>query len=144
MAGSKTNTFENAALLNVFNNDAIANIGDAAGLQPSAAAGSLFVALFTVAPGEAGGGTEAVYTGYARVAVARSSAGWTITDNVAANTAEITFGECTDGSETIIGAAIMTALTGGDMLYWNDDPNLAVSVGVIPSFAIGSLTITDG
>ncbi|MTW08909.1 hypothetical protein GM524_13670, partial [Streptococcus pneumoniae] len=44
---SKTNTFENDLLLLVFNNTDITLIGDAAGLQNSAAAGSLYVSLHT-------------------------------------------------------------------------------------------------
>ncbi len=143
MAGSKRNAFENSLLQLIFNNAALSNIGNAAGLQPSGVAGNLYVALFTAAPSDNSDGTEAAYTGYARVAVARTSAGWTITDNVCENTEAITFEECTAGSATIIGAAIMTAETGGDMLFWTDDPNLAVSVGITPEFAVGDFSITE-
>ena len=62
---SKSNTFENELLLLLFNNTDIANIGDASGLQNSATAGSLYVALHTADPGESGTATtsEAAYTG---------------------------------------------------------------------------------
>ena len=74
---SKSNTFENDLLKLIFNNVDIADIGDAGGLQNSAAAGSLYVALHTADPGEAGNATtnETAYTNYARVAVGRSGAG---------------------------------------------------------------------
>ncbi len=88
---SKTNAFENSLLLLVFNNTDIANIGDAAGLQNSAAAGSLYVSLHTADPNEAGSQTtsEVAYTSYARVAVARSGAGWTVTANSVSPAANI-------------------------------------------------------
>ena len=64
---SKSNTFENDLLLLVFNNTDITLIGDAAGLQNSAAAGSLYVSLHTADPDEAGDQTtnETAYTDYA-------------------------------------------------------------------------------
>ena len=70
---SKSNAFETSLLGLLFNNTDIANIGDAAGLQNSAAAGSLYLALHTADPGEAGDQTtnECTYGSYARVAVAR-------------------------------------------------------------------------
>jgi len=72
---SMSNTAETALLRLLFQNTAFANIGDASGLQPSAAAGSFFVRLHTADPGEAGTGdtSEVAYTGYAPVGVARSA-----------------------------------------------------------------------
>lgn len=64
----------------LFNNEAATGIGDAGGLLPSAAAGNLYVSLHTADPGAGGDQTtnEAAYTSYARVAVARTVAGWTV------------------------------------------------------------------
>lgn len=143
MAGSKSNAFENAFLSLIFQNVALANIGDASGLQPSASAGSFYLALFTTAPTDAGPGTEAAYTGYARLAVARSAAGWDVTGNVASNNAALDFAECTAGNETIVGIGLMTALSGGDMIMWSDDPNFAVSAGSIPHINAGGLSFTE-
>ncbi len=141
---SKTNTFETDFLELIFNNTDIANIGDAAGIQNSATAGSLYIALYTSAPGEAGGGTEATYGAYARQAVARSGAGWTVSGNQAENAAIISFPECTSGSETVTDFAILTASSGGDMLFYGSlDTSRAVSTGVTVEFAIGALTITE-
>src|SRR3972149_7708677 len=102
---SKGNAFENSLLQLLFNNVDIANTGDAAGLQNSLAAGSLYVALHTADPGEAGDQTtnEIAYTGYARVGVARSGAGWTVATNTVTNAAAVTFGQRTD-----IGTAVAT------------------------------------
>lgn len=140
---SAINAFETNLLELLFNNAAIANIGDASGIQPSAAAGSLYVALFTADPTDAGViDNEADYTGYARVAVARSSAGWAIADNNASNTAAITFGECTAGSNTVTHFGIMTAATGGTMLFSGAlTASLAISAGITPEFAAGALDI---
>lgn len=140
---SATNSFETALLQHIFQNANIANIGDATGLRGSTAAGNIFVALFTAAPTETGGGTEASYTGYARVSVARTSGAWTVSGDSVSNAALITFGQCTAGTNTITSFAIMTASSGGDMLFYgNLSQNLAVSTGIIPEFGIGSLSVT--
>ena len=74
-----SNAFETALLEHYFNNTDHANVGDAAGLQNSTAAGSFHVSLHTAYPGEAGSQntSECAYGSYARQAVARSGAGWT-------------------------------------------------------------------
>lgn len=63
----------------LFQNTTWANIGDATGLVGSGTAGSFYVSLHTADP-SAGNQTtsETSYTGYTRVAVARSSGGWTV------------------------------------------------------------------
>lgn len=99
----KSNTFRNELLLLYGNNTDIPNIGDAAGLQNSVAAGSLFAALHTASPGAGGnqGTNEATYTPYARKSIARSGAGFTISDNNMSNAALADFPQCTSGSETL-------------------------------------------
>jgi hypothetical protein len=63
----------------VFTNTTWANVGDATGLVGSSVAGSLYVSLHTASPAAGDQTTsETSYTGYARVAVARSGAGWTV------------------------------------------------------------------
>ena len=104
----------------LFNNTAYAGIGDVAGLQPSGVAGNLYVSLHTDDPGTGGGQAtnEATYTGYGRVGVARSGAGWTIVSNRVSNAANITFGLCTALSNTITHFGIGTDSSGaGQMLY---------------------------
>lgn len=145
MAGSATNAFETKVLEHIFNNSDIANIGDAAGLQNSATEGSLYVALFTAAPSDSAAGTECNYTSYARVAVARSSAGWTVSGANCSNAAAVTFPACTGGTNTAVAFGILTASSSGDLLFWGDitDPGagLAISTGITPSFAIGVLDV---
>lgn len=144
---SKSNTFENELLLLVFNNTDIANIGDAAGLQNSATAGSLYVALHTADPGEAGtqSTSEATYGGYARVAVARSSAGWTVSGNAVENTAIINFPACTSGSNTITHFSIGKESSGSTAILYKGSlsASLAVSTGITPTCAAGAIDVTE-
>ena len=142
---SMTNAAETALLTLLFNNTDWANIGDAAGLQNSAAAGSFYVSLHTADPDEAGtqATSEAAYTGYARVAVVRSGAGWTISANNVSNAAAVTFGACTAGSSSVTHFGIGTDLsgTGNLILKGAVTATLAVSAGITPSFAIGELDV---
>lgn len=144
---SKGNTFENDLLLLVFNNTAAALIGDASGLQPSATAGSLYVSLHTGDPGEAGDQetNECAYTSYARVAVARSGAGWTVSGNAVTNAALVQFPQCTGSSETATHFAIGTASSGaGKVLYKGAlSASLAISSGIQPQFGAGDLDGTE-
>lgn len=146
---SASNTFESDVLLLLLNNTNIANLGDATGVRGSTAAGSVFVALHTADPGEAGtqATSEATYTGYARVAVARSAAGWTISGTAptqAANAAAVTFGACTAGSNTLTHFSIGDTTSGATKILLSGalTASLAVSAGITPSFAIGQLVAT--
>lgn len=78
-----------------------ANIADNAAASPLT---NIFVALHTADPGEAGDQTtsEAAYTSYARVAVARTTGGWTVTTNSVSPVANITFPQATGGTETLM------------------------------------------
>lgn len=144
---SKANTWENGLLELLFKNTDFTDVGDAGGLRGSVTAGSLYVSLHTGDPGEAGDQTtsEAAYTSYARVAVARSAAGWTVTANAVENTAAITFPECTGGSETETHFGVGTASSGAGKLLYSGSltASLAVSNGITPEFAAGDLDIDE-
>lgn len=143
---SKTNGFENSLMQHIFTNQAITGIGDAGGLLPSAGEGSLYIALFTADPGEAGAFTnEATYGGYARVAVARNATQWTIAANQASNANAVTFPEATGGPEVITHFAICDASTAGTMLYSNilSGGSETANTGVTLEFAAGTLTVTE-
>lgn len=144
---SKSNSFENAILLLLLNNTNIANIGDATGLRGSSAAGSLYVSLHTADPGEAGDQTtnEATFTSYARVAVARSGSGWTVTGNQAENAASVDFPKCTGGSNTLTHFGIGTASSGAGVLLYSGE--LADPASVVTNTTIqipaGDLVVTE-
>lgn len=140
---SKGNTFENDLLKLIFNGTAIANLADNAASSPLA---NFYVALHTADPGEAGtqNTSECSYTGYARVAVARTAGGWSITNNVVSPVAEITFPEATAGSGTATHFSIGTAASGvGKILYKGAiSPAIAIAAGVSPRLKTTS-TITE-
>lgn len=144
---SKSNAMENGMLLLFFNNTDFANIGDAAGLQNSATAGSLYVSLHVSDPGEGGSQNTnpATYTGYAYKGVARSGAGWTVMGNLVENTAAITFDPCTAGSSTITHFGVGTDSSGAGTLLYSGalTASLAVSAGITPEFAAAALDITE-
>jgi hypothetical protein len=137
-----SDTFENDLMLLIFNNTNCADVGDATGLRGSSTAGSLYIALHTADPGESGTAStsEATYTDYARVAVARSGAGFTVTANAVANAAAVTFPACSGGSSTITYFSVTTASSGTSKILWRGTTNsLAVTSGITPAFAIGEL-----
>lgn len=133
---SKTNGYENSLLLLVFNNTNIASVGDGTGLRGSSTAGSLYVSLHTGDPGEAGDQTtnECAYTSYARVAVARSGAGWTVTADSVSPAAAISFPAATGGTETATHFGVGTDSSGAGVLLYKGSisPTIAVSNGVTP------------
>jgi hypothetical protein len=141
---SKGNTFENDLMKLFFQGTAIANLADNAASSPNT---NLFVSLHTADVGEGGDQTtsEANYTGYARVAVVRTSSGWTVTNNSVTNAAAITFPQCTGGSNAITHFAVGTGSSGaGKILYKGAlTASLAVSNLIIPEFAVGTLTISE-
>ena len=135
---SKSNELENDLLQLLFNNvipgsSVLTNIGS--GIQASSTAGSLHVSLHTADVGETGSQTTSEMTiqNYARIAVARSTAGWTVSTNNASNAAQIrfpasgTFG-ATNAPQDARFFAIGTAATGaGHILYTGhlgDDVNV--------------------
>lgn len=143
---SLSNSSENNLLLLLFNNTTWANVGDATGLVGSGGAGSFYISLHTADPGEAGSQTtsEISYTGYARVAVARTSGGWTVSGSGVSNAAAITFGTMTAGAGGtatyfVIGRASSAA---GEIILSGALTNaVVVSLGnPVASFAIGALT----
>jgi hypothetical protein len=143
---SKSNAFETALLGLIFNNAAITNIGDAGGLQPSAADGNLYVALHTANPDEAGDQTtsECAYGGYARVPVTRDGTGWTVTGNSVSPNANISFPEALSGIETATYASIGVASSGASMILYSGalTPSIDISAGIEPTIKTTS-TITE-
>lgn len=143
---SLSNAFETLILNHLFNNAAIAGVGDVAGLPPAATAGSFYLGLHTADPGEAGtqATSEATYTGYARVAVARAAGGWAVSGNQASNTAVVNFPAATAGTNSITHVSIGTDATGPGTLMYSGalTAALAVSAGITPSFAAGALAVT--
>ena len=143
---SATNVAENGTLSLWFENANYANVGDATGLRGSSTAGVFYISLHEANPNETGDQTtsEGNYTSYARVSVARSTAGWTVASGTADNDSAITFPACTGGSDTETHFGIGSDSTGvGNLFFWGAlTASLAVSSGITPSFAAGALDVT--
>ena len=142
MAG-KSDTFENDLLKLIFNATAIANISDNAASSPLT---NLYVALHTADPGDSGTQTtsEAAYTSYARVAVARTSGGWTVTGNSVSPVATINFPACTGRRATATHFSVGVASSGASMILYAGalTPSISISTGVTPQLTTAS-TITE-
>jgi hypothetical protein len=144
---SKSDTFENDLLLLIFNNTDIANIGDAGGIRGSVTPGSLYYSLHTADPGEVGTAVtnETAYTNYARQAVARSGAGFVVTNNSVSPAANVDFPECgaTPGTPITHHGIVNTASGAGKLLYKGTmTPNITMAEGVIPRIKSTS-TVTE-
>lgn len=143
---SLTNAAEQSLLDLLFLNTDWANIGDAGGLQNSAAAGNFYISLHSADPGEAGSQTtsEVAYTSYARVAVARTAGGWTRTGSSMANTALVQFPQCTGSTATATHFGVGTDSSGAGNLIMKGalTSSLSISNGIQPQFAAGALTAT--
>lgn len=131
--GSKSDTFENDLLKLIFNAAAIANIADNAGSSPLT---NLYVSLHTADPTDSGAqdAHEAAYTSYARVAVARTAGGWTVSGNQVTPAANIEFPLCTGGTETETHFGVGVASSGSSKLLYSGaiSPNIPVSAGTTP------------
>lgn len=140
---SKTNTYETDILELLFNATALANVADNAAASPLT---NLYVSLHTADPGEAGSQTtsEATYTSYARVAVARTSGGWTVTGNSVSPVSTISFPACTGSTNTITHFGVGSLSSGAGYLFYKGTvtPNISVSSGVTPQLTTSS-TITE-
>lgn len=123
----------------VFNATNYANLADNAASSPFT---NLYVSLHTASPTASGNQTsnEAAYGSYARVAVTRTTGGWTVTLNSVSPVATIVFPAATSGSETETYFGIGTSSSGaGNLLYYGAiSPTIAVSSGVTPELTTAS------
>ncbi len=145
---SKSNACETDLLKLLFNNTTWAGVGDTTGIVGSGAAGSLFISLHTSDPGEAGDQTtnEISYTGYARVAVARTSGGWTISGNSVSPASTVSFGQMTAGAGgTVTHWGVGKSSSGaGELLYSGTvSPNISVANGVTPQLTTSTAITED-
>ncbi len=111
--------------------------------QPTA----IFVALFTAAPSDTGGGAEVTGGAYARVSVARADAQWTVPgaagliDNVNA----ITFPTASASWGTVTHIGLFDAATAGNLLMHGAlTTSKTVGSGDTFSLAVGQLDISLG
>lgn len=131
MAGSFSDYLEDKLLKHVFTNTAYTS--------PTA----LYVALYTVAPTDAGGGTEVSTSGtnYARQLATFTVSGSNPTQ--AANSAAVEWGTAASTWGTIVAGAVFDAASGGNMLAWADlTNNKTIASGDVFRFPTSSFVVT--
>ena len=122
-----------------------ANIADNTATAPLT---SLYCALHSADPTSTGNQTssEIAYTGYARVAVARTTGGWTTASAGSSSPqAAINFPAGTGGSGTATFASIGTASSGAGSIIWSGPitPNIVCGSGVTPSLTTASTVVVS-
>jgi hypothetical protein len=127
---SKSDYLENAVLNAVFNNTSLA-------------VATPYVALYTAAPSDAGGGTEVTGGSYARVNA--SAAFPAAASGAIANDVAITFPESTASWGTVTHFAILDASSAGNFLYWGalTAPRVVDGAGITLTFPIGDIDVTE-
>lgn len=122
-----TNYLENKIMAYVFSGTAFSS--------PSA---SLYVGLFTAAPGEGGGGTEVSGNGYNRKIVSMTTAG-----NASTNSAAVEFDVATGSWGTITYAGVFDAVTSGNLLAYGElTASKTIASGDVFRIPAGDLDIT--
>ena len=106
---------------------------------------TVYVALFTTQPSGGTGGTEADYTGYARVAMTVGTTDFTAvsTSGEVQNAIAINFPTNTGTAQTVVGYGFFDASTAGNLLTDNTlTSSQTINNGASASFAAGALTLT--
>lgn len=130
MAGSKTNAYSDT-VLNVLR-----------GVNVTAP-GTIYIALFTSAPGESGSGTEVTGGSYARKSITFGlpTAG---APRQVASSAQVDFAVATATWGTIVGWALFDALTVGTMMYYGDvGTTKLIETNDMYRFLTGAVIVTE-
>ncbi len=99
---------------------------------------TVYIGLYSVAPTDAGGGTELTGNGYARQAVSFGAS----SGGVSLNDAIVTFTASGGDWSAAIHAGLFDALTGGNMLEHNAITSVTVTDGSDYDFAVGQISST--
>jgi hypothetical protein len=139
----KGNNWSNDILGLLFNGTAVSGIAINATSAPLT---TIYVSLHTANPGASGAQntSEAAYTNYSRVGLARTSGAWSLSGQTISPVSNISFPAATGGSETETFFGIGTAASGtGTLLYSGTvTANIVVTSGVTPVLTTAS-TITE-
>lgn len=107
--------------------------------QSHTGAATVYAALFTASPTDAGGGTECAYSGYTRESIAFGAP----SGGAIANSGTVTFDAVAGSSQTVVAIAIFDASSGGNMLAWKTlSSSITYNVGDIPIISASGVTIT--
>lgn len=137
---TKGDTFETDLVLMLFNGVPITGLADVGVADPLTV---LYVALHTAAitDAETQDISESAYTGYARVGLARTSAGWTVANGVAQNAIAIVFPTVGSEDSEAIYASIGQEPTGAGKIfhYGPLQVPMHIHVGFVPTIQAGKL-----
>ena len=101
---------------------------------------TLYLALFTAAPGETGGGTEVSTSG---TAYARETVAFTTTGNTTSNNAAVEYSTATASFGTVTHVGVFDALTAGNLMaYATLSSSKAIDTGDVFRVPTGDLDIT--
>jgi hypothetical protein len=117
---------ENKVLDHVFRNTALTSPTD------------VFLALYTVAPTDAGGGTEVSGAGYARQDITFGAA----SSGAISNSAPVAFTASGGNYGTVVAAGIFDASTSGNLLAWDTISSSTINDTDTLQFPTGNITLT--
>ena len=134
----KSSAFANQFLKLLYNAVAISGIADNTATSPLT---SIYASLHTADPGAAGtqATNEVAYAGYARIAIARTAAGFTVTGNTAALAAMISFAQVQAAAGNALFFGFGAALTGAGELFRSGP--LGSKLGEFTAATSGTITI---
>lgn len=97
-----------------------------------------YLALYTVAPTDSGGGTEVSGGSYAR-----QSCAFTVSGNLATNTSAVEFPAASASWGTIVAVGVMDASTSGNLMAYGDlTASKTIGTGDVLRIPAGDLDIT--
>jgi hypothetical protein len=100
-----------------------------------------YLALYTVTPTDAGGGTQVTGGSYARVATAGADWGAAASGQIA-NANDIVFPEATASWGTVVAFGIFDASTAGNLIWWGPlTVQKTIDIGDTPRFVAGDIVI---
>lgn len=140
MASGQGNAAMQALLKLIYNATNWANIADNTATSPIT---NLYLSLHPTSPGASGTQTtnEAAYTSYARVAVPRTTGGFTVSNGILTLVANALFPAATGGSETetYVGIGTLSSGAGTLLAFGQLNSNIIVTTGVAPIVASGTI-----
>lgn len=99
----------------------------------------VYLALYTAAPTDAGGGTQVSTGGYARQPITFGAA----SGGAIANTSAVAFTASGGNFGTITHVGIFDALTSGNLLAWKAITSVVINDGDTLNFPIGDIDVTQ-
>lgn len=107
---------------------------------------TVYVALYTTAPSDSGGGVEVTGGSYARVSSTNNTTNWPLTSGVLTlktNGTTITFPTASADWGLVVAFGLLDAPSGGNLLMWADlTVNKTITSGDDTRFDPGDLAIT--